>query len=58
MVETYNGRKRIRKQFGSIGVVADMPNLIEAQKSFYDDFLIIKEPAGGLADQGLQAVFK
>ena len=58
MVDTYNGRKRIRKQFGSIGEVAEMPNLIEVQKSSYDDFLIVKEPPGGRGDQGLQAVFK
>ncbi len=58
MVDTYNGRKRIRKQFGSIGEVAEMPNLIEVQKSSYDDFLIVKEPPGGRHDQGLQAVFK
>src|SRR5437868_11918684 len=58
MVETYNGRKRIRKQFGSIGEVAEMPNLIEVQKSSYDDFLMVKEPPGGRGDQGLQAVFK
>src|SRR6476660_1523301 len=58
MVETYNGRKRIRKQFGSIGEVAEMPNLIEVQKSSYDDFLMVKEPPGGRAEQGLQAVFK
>ena len=58
MVDTYNGRKRIRKQFGSIGEVAEMPNLIEVQKSSYDDFLMVKEPPGGRAEQGLQAVFK
>jgi DNA-directed RNA polymerase subunit beta len=58
MAETYNGRKRIRKQFGSIGEVAEMPNLIEVQKSSYDDFLMVKEPAGGRGDQGLQTVFK
>src|SRR4029079_4408487 len=58
MAETYNGRKRIRKQFGSIGEVAEMPNLIEVQKSSYDDFLMVKEPPGGRAEQGLQAVFK
>src|SRR5438045_5451459 len=58
MADTYNGRKRIRKQFGSIGEVAEMPNLIEVQKSSYDDFLMVKEPTGGRADQGLQAVFK
>ena len=58
MADTYNGRKRIRKQFGSIGEVAEMPNLIEVQKSSYDDFLMVKEPAGGRTDPGLQSVFK
>ena len=56
MAETYSGRKRIRKQFGSIAEVAAMPNLIEVQKSSYDDFLMVKEPSGGRAEQGLQAV--
>ena len=58
MAETYSGRKRIRKQFGSIAEVAAMPNLIEVQKSSYDDFLMVKEPSGGRAEQGLQAVFR
>jgi DNA-directed RNA polymerase subunit beta len=58
MAETYSGRKRIRKKFGSIGEVAEMPNLIEVQKSSYDDFLMVKEPPGGRPEQGLQAVFK
>ncbi|HEX2839728.1 DNA-directed RNA polymerase subunit beta [Hyphomicrobium sp.] len=59
MAETFNGRKRIRKQFGHIREVAEMPNLIEVQKSSYDDFLMVKEPLGGRPDDhGLQAVFK
>src|SRR5215472_7392509 len=58
MADTYNGRKRIRRQFGSIGEVAEMPNLIEVQKSSYDDFLMVKEPSGGRPDQGLEAVFR
>ena len=58
MAETFNGRKRIRKQFGSLGEVAEMPNLIEVQKSSYDDFLMVKEPPGGRPDQGLEAVFR
>ena len=57
-LNTYSGRKRIRKKFGTIAEVAVMPNLIEVQKSSYDDFLMVKEPAGGRAEQGLQAVFK
>ena len=59
MAETFNGRRRFRKNFGRIPEVAVMPNLIEVQKSSYDDFLMIKEPPGGRPDdQGLQAVFK
>jgi DNA-directed RNA polymerase subunit beta len=59
MAETFNGRKRIRKTFGSIHEAAKMPNLIEVQKSSYDDFLMVKEPPGGRPDDhGLQAVFK
>jgi len=59
MAEAFNGRKRIRKKFGSIREVAQMPNLIEVQKSSYDDFLMVKEPPGGRSDDfGLQAVFK
>ena len=57
MAETFNGRKRLRKRFGHIQV-AEMPNLIEVQKSSYDDFLMVKEPPGGRPDDGLQAVFK
>jgi DNA-directed RNA polymerase subunit beta len=59
MGEIFNGRKRIRKKFGTIREVAEMPNLIEVQKSSYDDFLMVKEPPGGRPDDhGLQAVFK
>jgi len=58
MAESYSGRRRIRKQFGTLGEVAEMPNLIEVQKSSYDDFLMVKEPPGGRPEQGLQAVFK
>jgi DNA-directed RNA polymerase subunit beta len=58
MAETFNGRTRIRKKFGSIQEVARMPNLIEVQKSSYDDFLMVKEPEGGRPDEGLQSVFR
>ena len=58
MAETFTGRKRIRKFFGSIKEVAEMPNLIEVQKASYDQFLMVKEPDGGRGDEGLQAVFK
>ncbi|HMN36565.1 MAG TPA: DNA-directed RNA polymerase subunit beta [Hyphomicrobium sp.] len=59
MAQTLPSRKRIRKQFGSIHEVAEMPNLIEVQKASYDDFLMVKEPPGGRPDDfGLQSVFK
>src|SRR5665213_763430 len=58
MAQTFTGRKRVRKFFGSIKEVAEMPNLIEVQKASYDQFLMVKEPAGGRPDEGLQAVFK
>jgi len=58
MAQTFTGRKRVRKFFGSIKEVAEMPNLIEVQKASYDQFLLVKEPPGGRPDEGLQAVFK
>ncbi len=58
MAQTFTGRKRVRKFFGHIREVAVMPNLIEVQKASYDQFLMVDEPKGGRADEGLQAVFK
>jgi DNA-directed RNA polymerase subunit beta len=55
---SFNGRRRLRKFFGKIPEVAEMPNLIEVQKSSYDQFLMVKEPEGGRGDEGLQSVFK
>ena len=57
MAKTFTGRKRIRKKFGSIAEVAEMPNLIEVQKRSYDEFLMVDVPEGGRADEGLQSVF-
>ncbi|MDS1135176.1 DNA-directed RNA polymerase subunit beta [Nitratireductor indicus] len=56
--QTFNGRRRVRKFFGKIPEVAEMPNLIEVQKASYDQFLMVEEPQGGRPDEGLQAVFK
>src|SRR4030088_279131 len=52
------GRKPVRKFFGHIKEVAEMPNLIEVQKASYDQFLMVDEPVGGRLDEGLQAVFR
>ena len=57
MAQTFIGRKRVRKMFGKITEVAEMPNLIEVQKRSYELFLMVKAPAGGRSDTGLQSVF-
>jgi DNA-directed RNA polymerase subunit beta len=57
MTLSFTGRKRLRKFFGKIVEVAEMPNLIEVQKTSYDQFLQVAEPEGGRRDEGLQAVF-
>src|SRR5260370_34075413 len=56
--QTFTGRKRVRKFFGHIKEVAEMPNLIEVQKASYDQFLMVDEPVGGRLDEGLQAGFR
>ena len=38
MATSFTGRKRVRKDFGSIAEVAKMPNLIEVQRQSYDQF--------------------
>ena len=58
MAQTFTGRKRVRKFFGHIKEIAQMPNLIEVQKASYDQFLIVDAPKGGRPDEGLQSVFK
>ena len=57
MALSFTGRKRVRKDFGRIAEVAQMPNLIEVQKQSYDQFLMVEEPKGGRPNEGLQAVF-
>src|SRR5665213_549223 len=58
MTQAFTGRRRVRRFFGSIKDVAEMPNLIEVQKASYDQFLLVLEPEGGRPNEGLQAVFK
>ena len=58
MAHTFNGRKRVRKVYGSIREVAAMPNLIEVQKASYDQFLQVEKPEAGRGDEGLEAVFR
>ena len=56
--QTVASRKRIRKFFGKIAEVAEMPNLIEVQKESYDQFLQVRNRPAGASNEGLQAVFK
>ncbi|MDY0885764.1 DNA-directed RNA polymerase subunit beta [Dongia soli] len=58
MTKSYGGRKRIRKGFGRISEITQMPNLIEVQKSSYDHFLQIGVPAEKRENVGLQEVFR
>src|SRR5216683_582744 len=58
MAISFNGQKRIRKNFGRIPEVAPMPNLIEVQRSSYDHFLQMGVMAEDRGNVGLQEVFK
>jgi len=57
MAQSYIGRKRIRKMFGKIREVADMPNLIEVQRSSYDLFLSSGDGPEPASDSGIAGVF-
>ena len=58
MIKRDINRRRVRKSFGKIESVAEMPNLIDVQKSSYDQFLQWGVPVSKRQDTGLQAVFK
>ncbi|MEL6219565.1 MAG: DNA-directed RNA polymerase subunit beta, partial [Pseudomonadota bacterium] len=58
MGELFSGRKRIRKFFGNIQEVADLPNLIEVQKRSYDYFLESGDGGQPVDGEGLQGVFQ
>ena len=58
MAQSFTGRKRIRKEFGRLQAAADMPNLIEVQKTSYDKFLQMDVETEDRTDSGLQEVFR
>jgi DNA-directed RNA polymerase subunit beta len=58
MGEIFTGRKRIRKHFGKIREAAEMPNLIEVQKSSYDLFLNSGDAGTPQDGEGIQGVFQ
>jgi DNA-directed RNA polymerase subunit beta len=58
MAQSFIGRKRLRKYYGKIREVLDMPNLIEVQKSSYDLFLNSGDQTKPLDGEGIQGVFQ
>ncbi len=50
--------RRLRKNFGRIHKIIEIPDLIGMQKGSYDRFLQINVPAEQRKDAGLQSVFK
>ena len=58
MAQTFSGQKRIRKHYGKIREVQDMPNLIEVQKSSYDLFLASGDKETPTDGEGIKGVFQ
>jgi DNA-directed RNA polymerase subunit beta len=55
---SFTGRKRIRKTFGRIPEVTEMPNLIEVQRSSYEKFLQMDVRPEARIIAGLEEVFR
>jgi DNA-directed RNA polymerase subunit beta len=58
MAQTFLGQKRLRKYYGKINEVLQMPNLIEVQKSSYDLFLRSGDADMPLDGEGIKGVFQ
>ncbi len=58
MAQLFSGKKRIRKHFGKIREVAEMPNLIEVQKSSYELFLNSGDEDQPKQGEGIMGVFQ
>ena len=58
MAQSFTGKKRIRKSFGRIPEAVQMPNLIEVQRSSYEQFLQREVRAADRREEGVEAVFK
>jgi DNA-directed RNA polymerase subunit beta len=58
MAQSFTGKKRIRKSFGRIPEAVQMPNLIEVQRSSYEQFLQRETRVADRKDEGIEAVFK
>ncbi|MGR3569175.1 MAG: DNA-directed RNA polymerase subunit beta, partial [Pseudooceanicola nanhaiensis] len=58
MAQTYLGQKRLRKYYGKIREVLEMPNLIEVQKSSYELFLKSGDQPDPTDGEGIKGVFQ
>jgi DNA-directed RNA polymerase subunit beta len=58
MALTVQNNFRVRRTFGKINKITEIPNLIAIQKSSYDKFLQADVPPEKRDDTGLQGVFK
>ncbi len=58
MKESYTSKRRVRKNFGKIDAVIDMPNLIEVQTGSYSSFINNVDKDGNHCEFGLEEVFK
>jgi DNA-directed RNA polymerase subunit beta len=58
ITRSFTARKRIRKSFGRIPEVAQMPNLIDVQRASYEAFLQMNVPHDSRTQTGLQEVFR
>jgi DNA-directed RNA polymerase subunit beta len=58
MTQSFTGKMRIRKSFGRIPEAIQMPNLIEVQRSSYEQFLQRETRSSERTDEGIEAVFK
>ena len=56
-IESFTGKKRVRRNFGRIIEVAQMPNLIELQRESYERFQQKDIPADQREITGLEEVF-
>ncbi|MCJ8335383.1 MAG: DNA-directed RNA polymerase subunit beta, partial [Epibacterium sp.] len=58
MAQSFLGQKRLRKYYGKIREVLEMPNLIEVQKSSYDLFLRSGDADQPIDGEGIKGVFQ
>ncbi|THD76071.1 DNA-directed RNA polymerase subunit beta [Thalassobius vesicularis] len=58
MAQSFLGQKRLRKYYGKIREVLEMPNLIEVQKSSYDLFLRSGDADQPTSGEGIMGVFQ